>query len=169
MDSDRKREIDAEVRCRLESGDVDGATSVALRAYSPEIFEFVAALHRNDTDASEVFSLFAEKFWRNLKSFRWDACNKKTMRNASSDKQTSSRTSMHFRQRKAGLQMTRNPRPAQSSCRVTQARCRSSACGCSDVASLRLGQVHTKPRPSLVTPLATNRPPMRLDDVPRDR
>ncbi|MBK9260423.1 MAG: sigma-70 family RNA polymerase sigma factor [Polyangiaceae bacterium] len=73
MDSDRKREIDADVRRRLESGDIEGATSVALRAYGPEIFEFVAALHRNDADASEVFSLFAEKFWRNLKSFRWDA------------------------------------------------------------------------------------------------
>ena len=73
MDSDRKREIDADVRRRIENDDVDGATSVALRAYGPEIFEFVAALHRNDSDASEVFSIFAEKFWRNLKSFRWDA------------------------------------------------------------------------------------------------
>lgn len=73
MDAERKREIDAEVRRRIEADDISGATSVALRAYGPEIFEFVAALHRNDADASEVFSLFAEKFWRNLKSFRWDA------------------------------------------------------------------------------------------------
>jgi RNA polymerase sigma-70 factor, ECF subfamily len=73
MDADRKREIDADVRRRIEKDDIDGATSVALRAYGPEIFEFVAALHHNDADASEVFSLFAEKFWRNLKMFRWDA------------------------------------------------------------------------------------------------
>ena len=73
MDSDRRREIDADIRKRLESEDISGATSVALRAYGPEIFEFVAALHRNETDASDVFSMFTEKLWRNLKSFRWDS------------------------------------------------------------------------------------------------
>jgi len=73
MDPDKRRSIDAEIRRLAESGDAGAAATVALRAYGPEIFEFVAALHRNDTDASEVFSIFAEKMWKCLPSFRWDA------------------------------------------------------------------------------------------------
>jgi RNA polymerase sigma-70 factor, ECF subfamily len=73
MDAEKRRTIDADIRRLAEGGDISAATSVALRAYGPEIYEFVAALHRNDTDASEVFSLFAEKLWRSLPSFRWDA------------------------------------------------------------------------------------------------
>lgn len=73
MEAAERREVEDEIRRRAQSGDLSGAASIALRSYGPEIFEFVAALHRSDVDASEVFSMFAEKLWRSLPQFRWDA------------------------------------------------------------------------------------------------
>jgi RNA polymerase sigma-70 factor (ECF subfamily) len=66
-------EIEQEVRRCIEAGDGDGATSAALRGYGPEVLEFLAALHRNESDANEVFALFAEGVWRGLGRFAWES------------------------------------------------------------------------------------------------
>ncbi len=73
MDLDKRREVEDDIKRRAERGDLQGAASLAIRAYGTEIFELLAALHRSDVDAAEVFSMFAEKLWRFLPSFRWDA------------------------------------------------------------------------------------------------
>jgi RNA polymerase sigma-70 factor (ECF subfamily) len=69
MDAQDREQIEATIRRLAEAGDFAGACEAGIRAYGREIFEFVAALHRSDTDAAEVFSMFAEGLWRGLPRF----------------------------------------------------------------------------------------------------
>lgn len=66
-------EVEEDVRTRLRAGDQDGATTAALRGYGHDIVELLVALHRDETAASEVFSLFAEGVWRSLPRFAWES------------------------------------------------------------------------------------------------
>jgi len=65
--------VEEEVRGRVQRGDRDGATTAALRGYGPEVLEFLAALHRDETEGGEVFALFAEQVWRGLDRFAWES------------------------------------------------------------------------------------------------
>ncbi|UQA62932.1 RNA polymerase sigma factor [Polyangium aurulentum] len=71
MEADGRRELEATIRSRTEAGDLAGAAEVALRGYGREIYEFLAAMHRIDADAAEVFSMFTERLWRGLGGFGW--------------------------------------------------------------------------------------------------
>lgn len=71
MTPSAREELEAEIRRRAVAGDFTGAADAAMRGYGREVFEFLAALHRDDEDAREVFSLFAEGVWRGLPGFAW--------------------------------------------------------------------------------------------------
>ncbi|WP_050435150.1 RNA polymerase sigma factor [Chondromyces crocatus] len=71
MNPQQREELEVTIRSHAEGGDLAGAAEIALRGYGREIFEFLAALHRQDDDAAEVFSLFAEGLWRGLPRFGW--------------------------------------------------------------------------------------------------
>jgi RNA polymerase sigma-70 factor (ECF subfamily) len=71
MDSGEREQLERDIRHSFEQGDLQGAASAAIRGYGPEIFGLLAALHRREADASEVFSRFAENLWRGLPSFGW--------------------------------------------------------------------------------------------------
>src|SRR5689334_1492801 len=71
MDARQRRELEDDIRARAASGDLHGAAEAAMRGYGREVYEFLAALHRRDDDAAEVFSLFAEGVWRGLPGFAW--------------------------------------------------------------------------------------------------
>lgn len=71
MEARPREELEAEIRRRAALADFAGAAEVAMRGYGREIFEFLAALHRDEEDAREAFSLFAEGMWRGLPSFAW--------------------------------------------------------------------------------------------------
>ena len=71
MDLREREALEAEIRRRTDGGDFAGAADAALRGYGREIYELLAALHRHDDDAAEVFSLFAEGLWKNLPTFSW--------------------------------------------------------------------------------------------------
>lgn len=71
MDADAREQLEAEIHRRASAGDFAGAAEAAMRGYGHEIFELLAALHRRDDDAAEVFSLFAEGLWRGLPAFAW--------------------------------------------------------------------------------------------------
>jgi RNA polymerase sigma-70 factor (ECF subfamily) len=58
-----------EVARLLRAGDVDAATTVALRGYGPEVLGFLAAVSRNEADARDAFSEFSEDLWRGLAKF----------------------------------------------------------------------------------------------------
>jgi len=66
-----------EIRRLWQEARWDAATERLLRVYGREIGEFLAALHRSETDAAEVFSLFAEGVWRGLAKFE-GACSFRT-------------------------------------------------------------------------------------------
>jgi RNA polymerase sigma-70 factor (ECF subfamily) len=59
------------VRALCANGDVASAVGVAVRAYGPEIFGLLVALHGNDDDAGDAFSFFTESLWRGLPTFEW--------------------------------------------------------------------------------------------------
>jgi RNA polymerase sigma-70 factor, ECF subfamily len=66
-------EVEAEVKRFAEAKDWDGATTSALKGYGNEVLELLVALHRNETEAADVFALFAEGVWRGLERFGWQS------------------------------------------------------------------------------------------------
>jgi RNA polymerase sigma-70 factor (ECF subfamily) len=62
-------QIEDEVRRLLSSGDVDAATTVALRGYGPEVLGFLAAVAKNEADARDAFSEFSEDLWKGIEKF----------------------------------------------------------------------------------------------------
>src|SRR5688572_22414156 len=71
MDEAGRAKLEADVRARLEAGDASGGVTIALRGYGREIYGFLLALHRNEQDASDAFSMFSEDLWRGLPKFAW--------------------------------------------------------------------------------------------------
>jgi RNA polymerase sigma-70 factor (ECF subfamily) len=60
------------VALRAEGRERDAA-GLAIRELGPQILAYLAALLRNETDASEVFAQFAEDLWKGLPQFRGEA------------------------------------------------------------------------------------------------
>ena len=77
MDDEARRGIEADVRARCTQSDFEGAATKALRGYGPEIFGFLVALHKNEEDAGDVFSIFSENLWKGLPTFGWE-CSLRT-------------------------------------------------------------------------------------------
>jgi len=66
-------ELDERVRTRVESGDLDGAATEALRALGPTILRYLRSMLRDEEAAIDAFSQFAEHVWKGLGAFRGDA------------------------------------------------------------------------------------------------
>lgn len=66
-------ELDGEVRARLAGGDVDGAAKLALEGLGPPILRYLRSMLRDEADAADAFSQWAESLWRGLPGFRFDA------------------------------------------------------------------------------------------------
>ncbi len=62
---------EAAIRALHAAGDLDGATTAAIKLYGAEVFGFLVALQRSETDANEAFSMFVEKLWRTMSTFAW--------------------------------------------------------------------------------------------------
>jgi RNA polymerase sigma-70 factor, ECF subfamily len=77
MEPATRGEVEAAVRARCAAGDLDEATTQALRAYGREVFAFLCALAKNEADASDAFSVFAEELWRSMGGFAWE-CSLRT-------------------------------------------------------------------------------------------
>ncbi|MEM6786513.1 MAG: sigma-70 family RNA polymerase sigma factor [Myxococcota bacterium] len=65
------------MRRRQEEGDHDGALTLSLRAYGPEVMGLLVAIHGDETSASDAFALFCERLWTSMPSFRWE-CSMRT-------------------------------------------------------------------------------------------
>ena len=63
-------ELQAKVLGLLDRGDVRGAANEALRALGPEILRFLRSVVKDEEDAGDAFSHFAEHLWKGLPSFR---------------------------------------------------------------------------------------------------
>jgi RNA polymerase sigma-70 factor, ECF subfamily len=65
--------LEGDVRALCERGDYDGAATLALKGMGGEIYQFLAAVHRDPVMADDCFSSFGEGLWRGLPSFTWSS------------------------------------------------------------------------------------------------
>lgn len=64
-------DLEARIKDRWEAGDLPGAATEALRGYGLEVFSYLVAITRDESEAGEVYSAFCEAMWRGLSDFRW--------------------------------------------------------------------------------------------------
>ena len=64
---------EARIRGLLERADVRGAASEVLRSFGPKILGYQRAVLRDEDDAADAFSIFAETLWKSLPGFRWES------------------------------------------------------------------------------------------------
>ncbi len=70
-------DVELSVRSALERGDHETATTVAIKAYGPEVLGLlVGVLHGHDL-ASDAFSVFAERLWTSMPKFQGN-CSMRT-------------------------------------------------------------------------------------------
>jgi RNA polymerase sigma-70 factor (ECF subfamily) len=62
--------IDEDVKARLARGDHRGAATESLRAFGPKILGYLQAVLRDEADAADAFSIFAEHLWKGLPTWR---------------------------------------------------------------------------------------------------
>lgn len=63
-------ELEERIRERIAAGDIDGATTTALRGYGPQILGYLTAVLRDETRGDEAFATFSEDLWKGLPGFR---------------------------------------------------------------------------------------------------
>jgi len=63
-------DLEPRILALLDAGDLSGSATEALRGYGPQILGYLTAVMRNEDDAHDVFSQFAEDLWRGLPGFR---------------------------------------------------------------------------------------------------
>lgn len=63
-------DLEPRILALLDAGDLSGAATEALRGYGPQILGYLTAVLRDEDDAHDVFSQFAEDLWRGLPGFR---------------------------------------------------------------------------------------------------
>jgi RNA polymerase sigma-70 factor (ECF subfamily) len=73
MDAQDREKLESDARALCREGDFNAAATLALRGYGPEVFGFLVAVHRSETEASDVFSELAEALWRGLPTFAWES------------------------------------------------------------------------------------------------
>src|SRR5688500_11359791 len=71
MTPHEREELEREVRRLCEQGAQARAAETAIRGYGPEILGVLAASHRDEQTAEEVFSQWSERLWRGLAAFTW--------------------------------------------------------------------------------------------------
>src|SRR5512137_345407 len=54
----------------LAEGDLPGAATDAIRTLGPEVLRYLRSILRNEGDAQEAFSQFAENLWRGIGTWR---------------------------------------------------------------------------------------------------
>jgi RNA polymerase sigma-70 factor (ECF subfamily) len=78
MQWDHVESREAGVRALCEKGDLDSASTEAIRLYGAEVFGFLLVLHAGDEDiVNDVFSTFCENLWKGLGRFAWE-CSLRT-------------------------------------------------------------------------------------------
>jgi RNA polymerase sigma-70 factor, ECF subfamily len=87
--------LDEQVRASLQAADLDGAVTLALEHYGPELLGFLLALLRSPVDAGDAFSDASIDVWRGLPAFQW---------------QSSLRTWLYVVTRRAAYRHARDPK-----------------------------------------------------------
>jgi RNA polymerase sigma-70 factor (ECF subfamily) len=73
MPSAESSDTDGQVRAHLERGDLAAAATCVLNGHGHDVLAYLAAVLRDASAADEAFSIFCEKLWRGIGSFRGEA------------------------------------------------------------------------------------------------
>jgi RNA polymerase sigma-70 factor (ECF subfamily) len=73
MTAHDRETIEQGVRSFCERGDYAAGATLSLKGYGPEIFGFLVAVHRSESEASDIFSQVAEAIWLGLPTFAWES------------------------------------------------------------------------------------------------
>jgi RNA polymerase sigma-70 factor (ECF subfamily) len=65
--------VDDRIRSRIAEGDLRGAATEAIRAHGPQVLTVLRAVLRDEADARDAFSQFAENLWKGIGTFRGEA------------------------------------------------------------------------------------------------
>lgn len=67
--------VDPELRIRalLSTGDGRAGATEAMRAFGPKILGYLRSILRDEADAGDAFSVWAEHLWRGIHSFRGES------------------------------------------------------------------------------------------------
>jgi RNA polymerase sigma-70 factor (ECF subfamily) len=68
--SDAAPPLEARVRDLLAADDRPGAATAAIQEFGPPVLRYLRSLLRDEDDASDAFSIFAENVWRGLSTWR---------------------------------------------------------------------------------------------------
>lgn len=66
-------EIDERVRLHTAAGELDAAASFLIRTYGAEVTGLLVSIAGDEARAADAFSLFCERVWRSLPSFRFES------------------------------------------------------------------------------------------------
>ncbi len=66
-------ELEERLQELLAAGDLRGAATAAIRGYGPQVLQVLRAMLREEAEAREAFSQFAENLWKGLATFRGEA------------------------------------------------------------------------------------------------
>jgi RNA polymerase sigma-70 factor, ECF subfamily len=70
---DDRDALEQRLRAACEAGRWSEAATAAIEGYGPEVFSYLIAITRKESDASEVYSQFCENLWTGLPRFRWQS------------------------------------------------------------------------------------------------
>ncbi len=73
MDAGALTGAEERIRTLLAAGDATAAAEEAIRAFGPKILGYVHAILRDDADAGDAFSVWAEHLWRGIGSYRGES------------------------------------------------------------------------------------------------
>jgi RNA polymerase sigma-70 factor, ECF subfamily len=65
--------LEQRTRELLAAGDARGAATEVLRELGPHVLRYLRSIIRDEDDARDAFSVFAEDLWRGLPEFRFEA------------------------------------------------------------------------------------------------
>jgi RNA polymerase sigma-70 factor (ECF subfamily) len=65
--------VEKRVQEMLASGNLRGAATEAIQGYGPKVLGYLRSILRDDSDAADAFSNFAEDLWRGIGSYRGEA------------------------------------------------------------------------------------------------
>lgn len=70
--SEAAKDIEGRISALLVAGDHPAAATAAIQEFGPPVLRYLRSLLRDEDDASDAFSVFAENVWRGLPTWRGD-------------------------------------------------------------------------------------------------
>jgi RNA polymerase sigma-70 factor (ECF subfamily) len=69
-------DVELEIRELLGKGEQKAAATLAIKTFGPKILGYLRSILKDEGDASEAFSIFAENLWRGLPKWRGESAFK---------------------------------------------------------------------------------------------